>query len=325
MKRLDNHSGTITKLSGNRTRPYIVQSQVLWDGSKYKRQILGYAKSYVEAMKILTTYKISEKTTTFKNLFKIYFENLNVCPNRYKLLTKIYEINLASLHNLDITDVIFDELQNIMDTIPTKSAATNAKIMLTNVYNIALKKDFVEKNVAELLDIKQSYNSYQTKRVLTTEEIKNICEKSDLTNKILKIMLYTGCRINEVCSLTGKPILYDEGVPYIITGSKTTSGKNRIVPLHPNIVDDVKDITEYPNQIRTGNIAVLIQKKYTFSSHCCRVTFISKLQELEVTPSKIKRIVGHKTQDVTDGVYTKYPVGVLYAEILKISYLDDTF
>lgn len=321
MKRLDNHSGTITKLSGNRTRPYIVQSQIIWDGSKYKRIILGYAKSYVEAMKILTNYKISEKTTTFKNLFKIYFENLKVCKSRLQLLTKIYEIDLKELHNLDITDVIFDELQNIMDTIPTKSAATNVKIMLTNVYNIALKKDFVTKNLAELLDVKQSYKNYKTKRVLTTEEIKNICEKSDLTNKILKIMLYTGCRINEVCSLTGKPILYDEGVPYIITGSKTASGKNRLVPLHPDIVDDVKDITEYPNKIRTGNIAVLIQKKYTFSSHCCRVTFISKLQELEVTPSKIKRIVGHKTQDVTDGVYTKYPVGVLYAEILKISYL----
>lgn len=325
MKRLDNHSGTITKLSGNRTRPYIVQSQIIWDGNKYKRQILGYAKSYVEAMKILTNYKISEKTTTFKNLFKIYFDNLNVCPERLKLLNKIYEINLVSLHNLDITDVIFDELQNIMDTIPTKSTALNAKIMLTNVYNIALKKDFVTKNLAELLDVKQAYKNYKTKRVLTTEEIKTICEKSDLTNKILKIMLYTGCRVNEVCSLTGKPILYEDNIPYVITGSKTASGKNRLVPLHPDIVDDVKYITEYPNNIKTGNITVLIKKIYTFSSHCCRVTFISKLQELEVTPSKIKRIVGHKTQDVTDGVYTKYPVGVLYAEILKISYLDGTF
>lgn len=321
MKRLDNHSGTITKLSGNRTRPYIVQSQIIWDGSKYKRIILGYAKSYVEAMKILTNYKISEKTTTFKNLFKIYFENLKVCKSRLQLLTKIYEIDLKELHNLDITDVIFDELQNIMDTIPTKSTATNAKIMLTNVYNIALKKEYVEKNVAELLDIKQTYKNYKTKRVLTNEEIKNICEKSDLTNKILKIMLYTGCRVNEVCSLTGKSILYDEGVPYVVTGSKTTSGKNRIVPLHPDIVDDVKDITEYPNKINSITITNLIAYHNSFSSHCCRVTFISKLQELEVTPSKIKRIVGHKTQDVTDGVYTKYPVGVLYAEILKISYI----
>lgn len=321
MKRLDNHSGTITKLSGNRTRPYIVQSQIIWDGSKYKRIILGYAKSYVEAMKILTNYKISEKTTTFKNLFKIYFENLKVCKSRLQLLTKIYEIDLKELHNLDITDVIFDELQNIMDTIPTKSAATNAKIMLANVYNIALKKEYVEKNVAELLDIKQTYNSYQTKRVLTTEEIKNICEKSDLTNKILKIMLYTGCRVNEVCSLTGKPILYDEGVPYIITGSKTASGKNRVVPLHPDIIEDVKYILAYKNKINPITMTNLIAYHNNFSSHCCRVTFISKLQELEVTPSKIKRIVGHKTQDVTDGVYTKYPVGVLYAEILKISYL----
>lgn len=321
MKRLDNHSGTITKLSGNRTRPYIVQSQVLWDGSKYKRIILGYAKSYVEAMKILTNYKISEKTTTFKNLFKIYFENLKVCKSRLQLLTKIYEIDLKELHNLAITDVIFDELQNIMDTISTKSAATNAKIMLTNVYNIALKKEYVEKNVAELLDIKQTYKSYQTKRVLTTEEIKTICEKSDLTNKILKIMLYTGCRVNEVCSLTGKHILYEDNIPYVVTGSKTDSGKNRIVPLHPDIVEDVKYITEYPNKINSITITNLIAYHNSFSSHCCRVTFISKLQELEVTPSKIKRIVGHKTQDVTDGVYTKYPVGVLYAEILKISYL----
>lgn len=320
LKRLENGSGTITKLSGNRTRPYIVQSQVLWDGSKYKRVILGYAKSYVEGMKILTNHKISEKPATFKNLFKIYFDNLKVCPSRLRLLTRIYEIDLKELHNQDITTVIFDELQNIIDKIQSKTSATNAKIMLTNVYNIALKKEYVKKNVAELLDIKQSYNSYQTKRVLTTEEIKNICEKSDLTNKILKIMLYTGCRVNEVCSLTGKPILYEDNVPYVITGSKTVSGKNRVVPLHPAIIDDVKDITEYKHKISTNSISVLISAKYVFTSHCCRVTFISKLQELEVTPSKIKRIVGHKTQDVTDGVYTKYSPRTLYNEILKIRY-----
>lgn len=320
LKRLENNSGTITKLSGNRTRPYIVQSSVIWDGSKYKRVILGYAKSYVEAMKILGSYKIDQKITTFKNLFKIYFDNLNVCPSRLKLLTKIYDVDLIKIHNLDITTVTFEELQNIIDTIPTKTASMNSKMMLTKVYDNALKKDIVTKNLAELLDVTQTYNKYATKRVLTVDEIKKVCGKPNLTNRVLKIMLYTGARVNEICKLVGKQIMYEDDVPYVVTGSKTDSGKNRIIPLHPTIISDVEYIMSYPNEIDAMIMASNITHMYNFSSHCCRVTFISKLQELEVTPSKIKRIVGHKTQDITDGIYTKYAPRTLYNEILKIRY-----
>ena len=47
-----------------------------------------------------------------------------------------------------------------------------------------------------------------------------------------------------------------------------------------------------------------------------------ELKKLNVTESKIKRIVGHKSLDVTDGVYTHYSPQDLLIEVKKLDYGD---
>ena len=51
-------------------------------------------------------------------------------------------------------------------------------------------------------------------------------------------------------------------------------------------------------------------------------TFITELKKLNVTESKIKRIVGHKSLDVTDGIYTHYSPQDLLIEVKKLDYGD---
>ncbi|WP_315515519.1 tyrosine-type recombinase/integrase, partial [Leptotrichia wadei] len=61
---------------------------------------------------------------------------------------------------------------------------------------------------------------------------------------------------------------------------------------------------------------------FTNNRHACRHTFITELKKLNVTESKIKRIVGHKSLDVTDGVYTHYSPQDLLIEVKKLDYGD---
>ena len=46
------------------------------------------------------------------------------------------------------------------------------------------------------------------------------------------------------------------------------------------------------------------------------------MQQLGVSESKLKKIVGHKSKDVTNGIYTHYNSEDLLTEIKKLDYND---
>ena len=49
--KLPNQYGTITKLSGNRRRPYIIK-----EGKSGKQRVIGYAKTRADALTLLAQY-----------------------------------------------------------------------------------------------------------------------------------------------------------------------------------------------------------------------------------------------------------------------------
>lgn len=128
----------------------------------------------------------------------------------------------------------------------------------------------------------------------------------------------------------------------MIGGTKTDSGKNRIVPIHPKIFELVLKNYKYAIAIKSNNLfndidgqqgTTLTYDKYRnrfkkvierlpmeleHRPHDTRHTFITLAKKYNVDEYAIKRIVGHKIIDITEKVYTHRDIEWLKEEIEKI-------
>lgn len=156
----------------------------------------------------------------------------------------------------------------------------------------------------------------------TTNEIRKIFGLSDRDADVVKYLILTGCRPTEVMNLPDDAFCLDGDIPYIVTGSKTEAGKNRVVPIHPAITDAVKSLISLkisPDNFRVRNFKKLMA--LIGSEHLpydCRHTFASLANYFGIDLYCQKKILGHSFNDLTNDVYTHAYISKLYREICKI-------
>lgn len=139
------------------------------------------------------------------------------------------------------------------------------------------------------------------------------------------IALHTGMRLEEISQLRTEDVFEKDGLLVInIVKSKTSAGE-RIVPIHPRLID--LGFMEYVNAQKKGQLwpelkqssegyySALFAKwwpsyrrsqgldKEGLVFHSFRHTFISWLQKERVPEDRIKLIVGHADQSITTGTY----------------------
>ena len=116
----------------------------------------------------------------------------------------------------------------------------------------------------------------------------------------------------------------------MIGGSKTKSGKNRIIPIHEKIVPLIE------NRLKNNSsylIASTRDTSFTYASfkerwdkminkiglnylpYDCRHSCATRLDNVKANKICIKLILGHKIQDITDGVYTHKNINQLVETI----------
>lgn len=339
--RLANNEGTITKLSGKRRRPYIIRSKTIYnlDGTS-KRITIGYAVTQREAQKLLDDWNSKNLNLndmndyTFEVFFKSFLEaKKELQPVTFSRLSNIINNVLKVIAKKRIADVKYLELQNIINRLAWTTGKYAIQI-LKYCYNEALKIELVHKNIAELLEIQNKTKS-KIKEIFSKKEIDyfwDVYEKNFTNNiytkvsvSVVLIQLYSGCRVGEILKLRKENINLEER--YFITGSKTDAGQNRIIPIHSKIMKIFEKILkERENKILLFQISnphintklkeISIEK----STHSARHTFITHLQAKGVSVSKLKKLVGHKNNDITDGVYTHYTVEDLRELVEMIDY-----
>ena len=350
--RKTNGAGSITKLSGYRNKPWMVRSpaEIQIDGST-KRKVIGYYATSEDAEMALAKYKMSpynldEKDTTLDELFEIWIEDKKSKVEHkrsWQRYVSVYNKYLSLKKNKPIRSFTYRELQDIV-SIPPLNMSKLLRLLLNGVYDLAMKNNIVDKDISKLLEINHTPSYTREKGVFSRETIKQIREYSiTSTNQNLKIiadmtliLLYTGMRAGEIRSIKKENVFLNKN--YMIGGIKTEAGKDRVIPIHENVKDIInhyynlnpdKDYL-FPQKFNNKPFSesifmrdyLLFREELGFSQnrHATRHTFISELQRLGVTESKIKRIVGHSTTDVTDGVYTHYEPKDLIVEVKKINY-----
>lgn len=136
-------------------------------------------------------------------------------------------------------------------------------------------------------------------------------------------------RIGELLDIKNANVYLDQN--YMVGGSKTKAGKNRIIPISKYIKPFIEKWYDPKSEYliyKTG------YKKFTYDSylqwwkknienhnpHDTRHTFATLMDKIGTNKISTKRILGHASNNVTDEVYTHKDVGDL---LIAVNQLDD--
>ena len=345
--KLPNRYGSIYKKSGNRRKPWVIVVTTGWnEEGKQIRKILGYASSHPKALKILAEYNgdpynLNYKNVTFAEVWEKVHESLENLVKNEKMsvsnlncLTLTYKNHCQPLYKEKIMELKLKTMQEIIDNSNLGySGKGYIKTVCKKIFDYAITQyEFpLNENPANKLSTGENKKSNKHKP-FTEEEIEILWknENNDLV-KILLILLYTGLRPNEIFITKKSNIFIDED--YFITGSKTESGKNRIIPIHQKIKHIIIYFYNYDCELpytkifkkfnygkfsrETTKLMEELNLKHT--PYDCRHTFITKMKKANANEYILKKIVGHSINDITEKVYTHRDVTELLKEINKIT------
>lgn len=329
-KQRGNGQGTVIKLPNGKYKAIVtVNCSPGEDGKlKLKRKCKTFErkKDAVAYLPMLRMEPPKAKKITLLDLHKIWLDKKQPSLSKSKITHyKTAWERLKDLWYRDITNLTLEEMQTAVDAAPgTYYPKRDIKVLLSQLYKIGLKHEYVEKNRAEYVDLPD--NPKSDKDAFTKVEREAIWKDYNDGNKFtsyILILIYTGMRIGELYQLQRENIHLDER--YMIGGIKSEAGIDRQIPIAEEIVPileerlaDAKFVNvrleefyeQYPAALARAQVRPL-------NPHCCRHTCATVLAETGVQPAIIKEILGHAKYETTLG-YTHIPISAKIEAINKI-------
>lgn len=324
--RLPNGYGSITKLAGNRRKPYIVRLTAGYDDEgRQLRKVLGYYATRKAALEALAAYSenpydIDASKLTFSQLYDKWSEE------KYKELSQSAIRTYKSaysyckpLYDIRIVDIKTPHMQDIVDNADV-GATTRARIqsLFRLMFKYAMKYDYVKKDYSEF--VKRPKVDVEKARIpFSDDELKRLWEISDdHTAQIVLIMIYTGWRPTELSLMT-----FDNGIDVqnktMQGGIKTEAGKDRVVPICEKIFpfvehmyargflgissDENGELLNY-NQLYRKITVFFEEYDFKHIPYETRHTFATMLDNRNINAKIKKLLLGHSSNDVTEKVYT---------------------
>lgn len=338
--KMPNGFGSIVFLGKKRRRPWAARLTVGWnDKKKQVYKYLSYHEKRKDALAALIEYNkkpydVDRASITFSEVFEAWaerkFDDLGAYSVRnYK---SIYR-KCADLYAVPFRDLKTAHLQAVVDANKRLAHVGLLKVLFSHLYAYALKNDICEKDYSQFVEI-PTKEKKQEKVPFTSAEVATLWKNTDLPFvDLVLILLYTGMRISELIGMQIKDINLDEG--YMVGGVKTAAGRNRIIPIHAEIMPLVKaqyseDKKYLFQSTRGGKLQYnyFASKKFTplmqklnmsHTLHETRHTFISQADRVGVNGTILKKIVGHANGDITVH-YTHKDIAEILDEIKKFHY-----
>lgn len=315
-----NGMGTVYKLQGRRKRPWVAAK---------KKVIIGYYERKTDALEALERLSGKDLTERYNMTFAEVFEAWKV--EHYKEITvsgersynRAYDI-FEPLHNRKFRGLRTADFQAVIDQHMGKTHSTVSKYkqLITQMSQWAIREEICTTNFASFVRLPD--NVKKEKEIFTEAEIKKIEQDGSEASRIILMLLATGMRIGELFSLP----LEDYHEIYVIGGSKTEAGRNRVIPIRPEGREHFAYFAEqatgplllsgyngerlaanyrrrdyYPLLDRLG-----IDKK---TPHATRHTYTSRAVKEGMPPEVLQKILGHADYSTTANVYTHMDVETL--------------
>ncbi len=349
--RLPNGFGNVSKLPGNRRKPYRVRVTVGWEMdeaagiNRQKFKTIGYYETKEEGLIALgnyhqTPYDMDSSKITFAEVFekwsaehypKVSDSNVKGYNAAYRLCTMLYKMRF--------TDIRLAHLQGVIDTCGKNyPTLRKLKALFSQLYKFAMRNDLCGKDYAQHIDIKQYYDKNPNaldRKPFTKEEVQKVWNWKDSNEymTVILMLIYSGVRIGELLDLKKENVNLSE--KWIdIKASKTKAGirkvpiAEKVLPLfeywmNKNDCEYLLSTPEgkhfdYRNYYDSYWMPLIEQMGMQHRPHDTRHTCISLLTVAGVQDKIIKKIVGHKGQSVTEVVYTHFEIQELLEAINKI-------
>ena len=254
-------------------------------------------------------------TITLRQLFNewlpIHSQSISrSAVNSYHIAFK----HISNIADMSITDIHFQHLQNVIDSMHVKglsySSCKKVRTVLNQLFNYAIIKDYPITNYALHLNLGPNVPTIK-RRVFTRQQINKLWAIDTSYSRMILILLYTGLRIGELLNLRRQDINRRSSY-LIVKHAKTKAGEGRIIPIHHRIaplIEQVYNSTDnylFPisyTTFRKHFQDVLKQLNCKHTIHDTRHTFASLLDAVS-PPNALRSLLGHKQGDITTRVYT---------------------
>lgn len=356
MKRA-NGTGTIVKLSGPRRRPYVVKVPDRDSRGRIVQRPLGYYAKANEAQAELDRYNALREAgqAPAPNVLNYTVQDVydGWSAREYKKLEEKGRKSSLNSHRAawnkrisryagrKIRNVTLDEWQSVLDEDEdnglSQSLITNDAILIRALYAYAMKRDLVEKDYSQYLEV-PSVDPKNPKGALTDiqlAKLEQIAAEGFPWADTALMLCYMGYRITEFLTLSPFQYHPDAG-GYFTAGIKTDAGRDRIVPVHPKIEPYLqKYLALSGDTIVVGeggqHITAQWYRETAFppimralglpdaTPHWCRHTFNTRLLTAGVDDITRKMLMGHSVKANVNAGYAHPPVEWFVQAVRKLA------
>lgn len=339
-KRNPNGYGCVTKLKGNRSRPWVVKVTRYDEEGNGKQIPVGYAKTEEEAMMLLAQYnnnpwEIDRERITLAILFQRWEEikmpklgasNAACLKAAYKHCSKYYGMKYRAMKSF--------HMQECIDSCGKGySTQANIKKLFGHLDKFAFELDIIDKMYSQLITVSEAVPE-TTRTPFTQDQVNELWKLQDQGEPwvdTVLMYLYTGFRLNELLNLKVEQIDLEKQL--LQGGLKTEAGKNRIIPIHPRILPLIQ------KRIDQGNVYLIssrVNERITYKNyykhwnpimkklgidktpHEARHTFETFLDNANANRKCIDLLMGHKSSDIGNRVYNHKTIEQLRNTILLL-------
>lgn len=333
--RLPNGYGGISKLPGNRRKPWRVRVTDHWEltednKGKQVYKTIGYFSTRKEAMLALSAwhegkYAADFVAPTLQQVYDSWYESYtaDLSESTQKSYISGYK-PLLPLSNKQISAITLSDYElTLQQSGKTDSTLQVTKVILQLMYKYSYAHGFVtvdQVNMLSYLDIKRiapKNRANNPHKIFTADEINALwLHKDDMTVSIILVLIYTGLRVNELLK-NGKENWHDTYID--IKTSKTAAGV-RQVPIADKIAPLYLDLRnkKLPSYQTMANRLHKLPLPDRHTCHDTRHTTATLLASALVDERIIKMILGHTGDGITFNVYTHNNLDAMREAINRI-------
>lgn len=309
-----NGTGCISKLSGNRSKPWMARKNGVSIGTYATRA------EAQKALERLTDVTVNDKfNMTFAQVYERWYEEhkreiSESMANGYQLAYK----QCTQLHEMQMRKILRSDYQAAIIALETKgmskSTCNKLRVLLGQLGRWAMDEGITLTNPAESLNTVAKQKT--TREIFTEADIKAIKKSKLAAADIALVLISCGCRPGELFTVP----LVNCREDHFIGGSKTDAGKNRVIPIGPDGVDAYRRIRNeaiskdgqylidgYSGANKTASNFTkrdwreLMEEigRQGMIPYSCRHTFITRAIRSGMDLPVLEAIVGHMDRETT--------------------------
>lgn len=252
----------------------------------------------------------------------------------YRYTLNILEDHFGKIKLVDIIPLDINKFYRKMEEKYSSSYLRKFRAMLIQIFDFADDNGIISRNPARhSKSVKEAKSDKKKKDAFREDEIHILREKlpDNLLGNSIRLLLGTGMRAQELLALTKEDIAHDGSTITINKADKTVDGKAKLGPpkseLSNRIIPVPSEYRPYAVYIREHGAQPFLwtlsyknplcgletfRRKYQkelkkipgvriLTPHCCRHTYITRLQAQGVPMETISRLAGHSDAATTGG------------------------